>query len=270
MKQRENIFEELDKMKYLINAKAGIVISEQANASSDVGTIMKELNNFNSDESKIVNIIKKYKDKASFKVFMDQYKTISGKDFGVDVFKAITPSTDRVEWNDLKTHLATLGVDLTSQTKDPRQGESYAIFGGLDTQSTPAASSRQKNINSIYCSVKNGIIINPASKNNNKTFESYKTLHKLTDAEIATAKKSCTSGGGRSNRGGGTNVVSDYSKQIQTSLGSSSTGKISSQDLDLILKKLNGEDVNVEVSQELPTNSNGKPDLDKILASLQS
>ena len=97
--------------------------------------------------------------------------------------------------------------------------------------------------------------------------ESWKTTYKPTDAEIEVAKKSCKIVGGGTG-GGRANVVSDYSKQIQTSLGSSPTGKMSGQDLDLILKTLNGEDVSGEVSQELPVDTTGKPDLDKILASL--
>ena len=83
--------------------------------------------------------------------------------------------------------------------------------------------------------------------------------------------KSRTANSGVNNGGSGrgnSQVVTDYSKQIQTSLGSSPTGKISSQDLDLILKTLNGEEVSGEVSQSLPMDANGKPDLDKILASL--
>lgn len=122
-----------------MHAKAGTVISEQANPAADAGTIMRELGNINSDESKIVNIIKNYKDKASFKNFVDQYKTISGKEFGVDMFRAIQPYNDKTEWNDLKTHLSSLGVALTHQARDPRNGGSYAIFGGLTTPAAGAA-----------------------------------------------------------------------------------------------------------------------------------
>ena len=274
MRKKENIFEELDKMRNLIHTRPGVVISEQANASADAGTIMRELDNVNSDESKIVNIVKKYKDKASLKNFVDQYKTISGKDFGADIMRAITPVNDKTEWNDLKTHLSSLGVTLGTVTTN-RGNSSAATLTGLDTAAAPVADAgaRQKNINGIYCSVKNGVIINPASRFNNTSWEKWKTTYKPTDAEIEIAKKSCTgtSGGGGSRRrtgGGGTNVVSDYTKQIQTSLGSSPTGKISSQELDSILKSLNGEEVSGEVSQELPTDASGKPDLDKILASL--
>ena len=136
MKQKENIFEELNKMRSLIHTRAGVVISEQANPSADAGTIMRELGNVNSDETKIVNTLKNYKDKASFKNFVDQYKTISGKDFGTDIMRAITPVNDKTEWNDLKTHLSSLGVALTHQVRDPRKGGSYAIFGGLTAPAT--------------------------------------------------------------------------------------------------------------------------------------
>ena len=112
MKQKNNIFEELNKMKNLIHAKAGVVISEQANTGADVGAIMQELNKTNSDEQKIVNIVKKYKDKASLKAFTDQYKTISGKDFGEDIRRALFGGQDSVEIEDLKKHLSSLGVTL--------------------------------------------------------------------------------------------------------------------------------------------------------------
>jgi hypothetical protein len=134
---KENIFEELNKMKNLMVAKAGTVISEQAtNVGSDVGAIMQELNKFNSDEQKIVDIVKKYKSKSEFQNFLNQYKSISGKDFGIDVYRAIQPYNDRKEWDDLKAHLSSLGVALTHQVRDPRKGGSYAIFGGLTPQAS--------------------------------------------------------------------------------------------------------------------------------------
>ena len=66
-------------------------------------------------------------------------------------------------------------------------------------------------------------------------------------------------------------MVSDRSKSLQTSLGVTPTGKITDTELDLILKKLQGEEVSGEVTQQtqsIPMDANGKPDLDKILASL--
>jgi hypothetical protein len=130
---KENIFEELNKMKNLMVAKSGKVISEQTdNVSGDVGTIIQELNKFNSDEQKIVNILKKYKDKASFKNFVDQYKTISGKDFGADVRRALQPGQDRVEIEDLKKHLTSIGVTMGDAPYDRSKFPSYT-FSGLDT-----------------------------------------------------------------------------------------------------------------------------------------
>jgi hypothetical protein len=275
VKQKENIFEELGRMRNLIHTRPGVVISEQANAGADVGAIMRELDKTNSDESSIVNIVKKYKDKASFKNFTDQYKTISGKDFGTDVFRAIQPYNDKTEWNDLKAHLGTMGITLGTTTTN-RGNSSAATLTGLDTPAAaPAAGTRtpeaMKTITSTFCGVRNGKIM--AGYFKDQPWTSYKTKYSVTAAEETEAKKSCPTvqtgvvGGSRS-RGGNSQVVSDYSKQIQTSLGSSPTGKISSQDLDLILKTLNGEEVSGEVSQSLPMDANGKPDLDKILASL--
>jgi hypothetical protein len=56
VKQKENIFEELGRMKSLIHAKAGVVISEQAtNPATDIATIKAEMGrgfaNFRRTES---------------------------------------------------------------------------------------------------------------------------------------------------------------------------------------------------------------------------
>ena len=283
MKQKENIFEELNKMRSLIHAKAGVVISEQSNAGADVGAIMQELNKMNSDESIIVNIIKKYKDKASFKAFTDQYKTISGKDFGTDVYRAIQPYNDKTEWNDLKTHLGTMGITLGNAKTGgtPSRPVYSATFAGLDA---PAAANTDDAWKTTYSCVTTQPGAKAVKTNNAGTAYLVGQIYyyangrkKLADGTMASY--SCltefksgapSNSGSRGNTGGRANVISDYSKEIQTSLGSSPTGKMSSQDLDLILKQLNGEDVSVEVPQELPKDVNGKPDLDKILASLQN
>jgi hypothetical protein len=132
---KKQISEEISSMKFLLNYKRGVVISEQTNNAEDVGIIMRELDKTNSDESNIVNIIKKYKDKSSFKAFIDQYKTISGKDFGAEIRRAISPNNDPTEWNALKTHLATMGITLGDATTNGGNS-SVATFAGLDT---PAA-----------------------------------------------------------------------------------------------------------------------------------
>ena len=280
MKQKENIFEELGRMRNLIHTRPGVVISEQANAGADVGAIMRELDKTNSDESSIVNIVKKYKDKASFKNFTDQYKTISGKDFGTDVFRAIQPYNDKTEWNDLKAHLGTMGITLGTATTN-RGNSSMATLTGLDT---PAAANTDDAWKTTYSCVTTQPGAKEVKTNNAGTAYLVGQIYyyangrkKLADGTMASYSCSTefksgapANSGSAGNTGGRANVISDYSKEIQTSLGSSPTGKMSSQDLDLILKQLNGEDVSVEVPQELPKDVNGKPDLDKILASLQN
>lgn len=262
---KENIFEELNKMKNLMVAKSGTVISEQADLGYDIATIQAELDNFNSDEKKIVDILKKYKDKASFKNFVSQYKAKSGKDFGVDIYKAIQPYNDKTEWNDLKSHLATMGITLDQNvTGDPRKGGSSATFAGLDTPVTPAAApangDRQKNINSMYCSVKNGIITNPSSQFKNTSWESWKTTYKPTDAEIETAKKSCPATQSRQSGQSGQSVSDRFSKSVE-SIGVKG-GKMDVQTLQTILKTLEGG----EVSQT--TQTQGAPDLAQLTAAL--
>jgi hypothetical protein len=277
VKQKNNIFEELNKMRNLIHAKAGTVISEQGSAGADVGTIMRELDKFNSDEQKIVDIIKKYKDKASFKSFTDQYKTISGKDFGADIHRALFGGQDRTEIEDLTKHLSSLGITLTSAPYDRSKGPSY-IFGGLDTSVAPAAPATGtrtpeaiKNINATFCGVKNGLI--SGGKLAGKKWADYKTTYSVTAAEEAAAQKTCPTVQtgivtGSSNKSNDyTRIVGDYSKKVQTSLGLSPTGQISDNELEKILTQLDGE-VSGEISQELPKTSDGQPDLEKILASL--
>jgi len=277
VKQKENIFEELSKMRNLIHTRPGVVISEQANAGADVGAIMRELDKNNSDESAIVNIVKKYKDKASFKNFTDQYKTISGKDFGTDVYRAIQPYNDKTEWADLSNHLKSMGITLGTATTNGGN-RSIATLTGLDT---PAAANTDEAWKTTYSCVTTQPGAKAVKTNNAGTAYLVGQIYyyangrkKLADGTMASYscltefKSRTANSGSRGNTGARANVISDYSKQIQTSLGSSPTGKISSQDLDLILKTLNGGEVSGEVPQSLPMDANGKPDLDKILASL--
>lgn len=277
MKQKNNIFEELNKMKNLIHAKAGVVISEQADLGYDIATIQAELNNFNSDEQKIVDIVKKYKDKASFKSFVDQYKAKSGKDFGADIYRAIQPYNDKTEWNDLSNHLKSMGITLGYTTPDPRKGSSVATLTGLDAPAAPATGRTPETINSInatFCNVRGGKISSGFFQG--QPWSNYKTKYSVTTAEETEAQKTCptvktgiVSGSG--NKGNDyARIVGDYSKKVQTSLGTSPTGQLSDNDLEKILSQLSGE-VSGEVNQTvqgLPTTADGQPDLEKILASL--
>lgn len=54
---------------------------------------------------------------------------------------------------------------------------------------------RQKNINNSFCSVKNGVIVNPASGENGKQWSQYVIDYKVTAAEIAISQKKCPNSG---------------------------------------------------------------------------
>ena len=274
MKNKQNIFEELNKMKNLIHAKSGTVISEQNDLGYDIATIQAELDNFNSDEQKIVNILKKYKDKASFKNFVDQYKSKSGKDFGTDVFRAIQPYNDKTEWNDLKTHLATMGITLGNNiVSDPRKGSSSATFTGLDAPATaPAASGTRtpeamKTIASTFCGTRNGKIMSGFFKD--QPWSAYKSKYSVTAAEETEAQKTCPTvqtgikvGGDsrRNNSGRSSSSVNTRFVQSAKSLGIEN-GKMDLQTLQSMLKSLEGG-----TAAAAPTQ--GQPDLAQLTAAL--
>ena len=87
MKQKENIFEELNKMRSLIHTRAGVVISEQANPSADAGTIMRELGNVNSDETKIVFHSENLTEDEAFALERELIKKYGRKDNGTGIKK---------------------------------------------------------------------------------------------------------------------------------------------------------------------------------------
>jgi hypothetical protein len=247
------ILEEIQRMNLLSKYDNLKTLSEQANAGADVGAIMRELDKTNSDESAIVNIVKKYKDKASFKNFTDQYKTISGKDFGTDVFRAIQPYNDKTEWADLSNHLKSMGITLGTATTN-RGNSSMATLTGLDTPAAlkpevaKLASDRQKNINSMFCSVKNGIITNPSSQFKNTSWESWKKTYKPTEAELTVAKNSCSRVPG--NRRPGQSSVNTRFADSAKSLGIQN-GKMDLQTLQTMIKTLDGGS-NSTPTQETP------------------
>ena len=76
---------------------------------------------------------------------------------------------------------------ITSATNTP----AVPIPQALPTPETP----RQQNINNTFCSVKNGIIVNPSSGENGKKWSEYVADFTITAAEIATSQKKCPNSG---------------------------------------------------------------------------
>lgn len=191
MNNKANIFEELNKMKSLIHAKSGVIISEQN--EDPIETIRKGISSMainDSNEQSIVDtIVNNYKTKEQFVNFLSQFKQKNGKEFADAVSFTITPTEP--QWGALVKHLASLGVTMKQKTYNNRYNG--ITFEGLSATnpSAVAATPRQKSINSNYCSVKNGKIENPNLALNGKEFKYFVSANKVTPAEIAEAKKTC-------------------------------------------------------------------------------
>jgi hypothetical protein len=266
---KENIFEELNKMKNLMVAKSGKVISEQTdNVSGDVGTIIRELNNFDSDEQKIVNILKKYKDKASFKNFVDQYKTISGKDFGTDVRRVLTPGQDRVEIEDLKKHLTSIGVTMGDAPYDRSKFPSYT-FSGLDgAVPTAVDASKVEEMwkgSKVSCVTTQPGVRQSKMKNGSTVYVLGKVVYyangrkKLADGTMANYNCSTEFKSGNLAQ----SVNNRFTKSAE-SLGIQG-GKMDLQTLQSILKTLEGEQSTPAVAT---SSTQGVPDLAQLTAAL--
>jgi hypothetical protein len=178
MKQIGILLEELNKMKNLIHAKAGVVISEQDAMDTDVNTINSEIFSItNTDEQKIVDVLKKYAtDKNTFQNFLTKFRSKGGVDLQ-DQLKYSFSGTDQAEIDDLNSVLSKIGLQINV-------GNNVVKFEDL-------AQLRQKNIASNYCSVKGDKIENPKLTFNGRRWVDFVSVNKVTEAEIAAAKATC-------------------------------------------------------------------------------
>jgi hypothetical protein len=184
MNNKVNILEEINKMKSLIRAKAGMVISEQdAGLDKDIEAFKDEIVNNagwanNVDEKKLVDILKKYAtDKNTFQNFLNKFQEKHGYNPTSIMAKSLDYSNDVEEINDLNSALSKIGLRYTNSG-------GIAKFEELSVV-------RQRNINIIYCSVKDGKISRSNSEHNGNTWSSYVTVYKVTPEEIAAAKATC-------------------------------------------------------------------------------
>jgi hypothetical protein len=275
VKQKENIFEELGRMKSLIHAKAGVVISEQAtNPATDIATIKAEMGRgfANSDEQKVVDVLKKYTtDKATFKNFLNQYKTVTGAALTDELPKQFQPDRDQGEIRDLNASLNKLGITFEVKLSDDRR-RFVATFLGLDTPAAaPAAGTRtpeaMKNITSTFCGVRGGKITAGAFKD--KPWTDYKTTYKVTDAEEQEAKKSCPTvqvGSGSGQRSGQSSVNNRFASSVK-SLGIQGD-KMDLQTLQSILNTLEGGQSTAAATGTPAAATTGTPDIAQLTAAL--
>lgn len=269
MNNKTNIFEELSKMKNLIHAKSGAIISEQAaNPATDIATIKAEMGRgfANSDEQKVVDVLKKYTtDKATFQNFLNQYKTVTGTVLTDVLPTQFQPTRDQGEIRDLNASLNKLGITFEVKLSDDRS-KFVANFLGLDTPATPAGGPRtpeaMKNITSTFCAVKNGIIMSGQLKD--KPWTAYKTTYKVTAAEETEAQKTCPTSqtGIVAANNSPSDVNSRFSKSAE-SLGIKG-GKMDLQTLQTMLKALEGGAETLTSS----TTTQGTPDITQLTAAL--
>lgn len=253
-------------------AKAGTVISEQANnVSTDVGTVMRELDNFNTNEQAVVNIIKKYKTMAELQNFFNQFKTISGKDFGNAIGLAFKVPDDNKEIADLRNHLKTVGAGLEAT----RQGWKIT---GLTAQVSAADAAK---VEEMWKDPKVSCVVNqPSAKKETISNGSIAYLigpvryyangrKQLADGTMknyncSTEFRQGTPNTGTPNtstRNRQTSSVGDRFSKSAESIGVKG-GKMDVQTLQTILKSLEGG----EVSQT--TQTQGTPDLAQLTAAL--
>jgi len=185
MNNKVNIFEELNKMKNLIYAKSGVVISEQ-NIATDIDTIVKNIASLSlssENEKAVVNtIINNSKTKQDFENLLSQFKSKTGKDLATELPKVLQPGRDPNEVSQLKNHLSGIGITMGETKRDGKwEGFSFTGLGG--------SSSRQQVITTNYCAVKDGKV----RHSNGVVFDwnTYASSNKVTEAEIAEAKKTC-------------------------------------------------------------------------------
>jgi hypothetical protein len=83
------------------------------------------------------------------------------------------------------------GITSTTMTPAPAPPNTTLPDVTVKSNLTP----RQKNINNSFCSVKNGVIVNPSSGQNNKKWADYVKEYSVTAAEIAISQKKCPNSG---------------------------------------------------------------------------
>jgi hypothetical protein len=137
--QRIKLMMEYDSSKTLDENKQ--TISEQ---TDDIDTISNEIKSFNTDEQKIVDILKTYKSQSNFLKFLRDYKSKTGNDLNVDMYDAFQggksdngnwTGLDAKELNDLEAHLKTIGMQFTPQ-KDTSNRTTGYTFQSIKAQNT--------------------------------------------------------------------------------------------------------------------------------------
>lgn len=165
---------------------------------------------FGTFEDELVNSVLKIKTAQDFWKINEFLKSKSKKDFE-QLINDELGSDDANYVKQIADHLTKkLGIEVKNGiTSEPvgKTGKYMDKFLGdfkiltkqnVNTQSPESLSQksqsltkRQENINKMFCSVVNGIIVAPGSKRNNFKWSDYKSEFKITDQEENIARKVC-------------------------------------------------------------------------------
>lgn len=130
--QRVKLMMKYDSSKTLNENKLFI---EQADISVDIRDINAEVSAFNADEDEIIKIIQKYKTADEFNKLAAAWKDKYGTDFGTAIYSAIN-TNDPTESQQLKDHLASIGITATSQSTGDRRGTFMWAFSSGNAPKT--------------------------------------------------------------------------------------------------------------------------------------
>jgi len=244
-----NITEQLNKFKKLINAKSGEVILEET-----ADSIYREIWKAKDSSDDLVKVI----NKITTSQIYDGVDAILAKNVPADrnsIAKILNKELGFRDANNagqIKQALTKIGKKFTFNL----DGNNSVETDSVKVVATPAvansvvtnvATDRQKNINLIYCSVKNGIITNPSSQFKNTSWEDWKKAQKPTDAEIQVAKKSCPQRRRNPSQQGAT-INDRFTKSVQ-SLGIQN-GKMDVDTLQKILTSLEGSETKAKTAND--------------------
>ncbi len=113
------------------------------NDIKNIKAISSEFDAFNTDEQKIVDVLKNYKTPQEFQNFLAEFKATTGKDFNKQFGSAFQQGNDKKEIDQLNEHLKKLGyvVELNSKSGTTGikslTGETTSSVGGGNTYTAP-------------------------------------------------------------------------------------------------------------------------------------
>jgi hypothetical protein len=266
VKEKSNIFEELNKMKNLIKTKRGVVISEQEFNEDVIGSYERaELNKIDpgTEHRTADDIAAANKKQAE----LDAEYNVASTTGWFDKFPILMAFLKDTSYFKV-IHYPSVRYKDTGLLAAQRTGENEKYYYGFMPDGKFYISDgwdnllAKKPVADTWAGTwkvdGTNLIINTSDG------DSFTSATKKWKSDEEKNKKS-NSGVGNPGGGNNTNALSNQVKEIQSALGLQPTGQLSDEELNKILSALEGES---QQNVELPTTADGQLDLQKILTSL--